>query len=74
MMRRTQPPTIMLLMGIWHGETWYYILYGLIHGIALVINDWWLYTKKKKLQWLPHNKVTDAIAIVIPFAFVCFTL
>lgn len=63
----------MLLMGIWHGETWYYILYGLIHGIALVINDWWLYTKKKKLQWLPHNKVTEAIAIFITFNFVCFT-
>ncbi|MEY8736511.1 D-alanyl-lipoteichoic acid biosynthesis protein DltB [Lactobacillus sp. AN1001] len=63
----------MLLMGIWHGETWYYILYGLIHGIALIINDWWLYTKKKKLQWLPHNKITEVLAIFITFNFVCFT-
>jgi alginate O-acetyltransferase complex protein AlgI len=29
---------LMLISGIWHGADWGYILWGLIHGIALVIN------------------------------------
>ncbi|CQR24269.1 integral membrane protein [Streptococcus varani] len=37
----------MLLMGLWHGLTWYYIAYGLFHGTALVINDAWLRKKKE---------------------------
>ena len=63
----------MLLMGFWHGETWYYILYGLIHGVALVINDWWLGFKKKNPGRLPHNRWTEALSIFITFNFVCFT-
>ena len=29
----------MLAMGLWHGETIYYITYGLYHGLLLVAND-----------------------------------
>jgi membrane protein involved in D-alanine export len=60
----------MLIMGCWHGLTWYYILYGLMHGLGLIINDWWLRLKKKHLQWLPHNKLTEGVAIFITFNFV----
>lgn len=63
----------MLLMGFWHGEKWYYIVYGLIHGVALVINDWWLNLKKKNPDRFPHNKFTEYLAIFITFNFVCFT-
>jgi len=27
------------LMGLWHGLTWYYIVYGLYHGTLLVVYD-----------------------------------
>ncbi|MCH3921630.1 D-alanyl-lipoteichoic acid biosynthesis protein DltB [Limosilactobacillus sp.] len=63
----------MVLMGFWHGITWYYILYGFIHGLALVINDWWLRYKRKHLKNLPHNKLTTGVAIFITFNFVMFT-
>ncbi|MFD1125792.1 D-alanyl-lipoteichoic acid biosynthesis protein DltB [Lentilactobacillus raoultii] len=63
----------MLVMGFWHGETWYYILYGFLHGCALVTNDAWLRYKKKHQAKIPHNKVTELIAIFITFNFVCFT-
>ncbi|WP_228343996.1 D-alanyl-lipoteichoic acid biosynthesis protein DltB, partial [Streptococcus pneumoniae] len=36
----------MLIMGFWHGVTWYYIAYGLFHGLGLVINDAWVRKKK----------------------------
>lgn len=26
----------MLLMGLWHGVTWYYIAYGLFHALGLI--------------------------------------
>jgi membrane protein involved in D-alanine export len=55
----------MLLMGFWHGLTWYYIAYGLFHGVGLVVNDAWLRYKKK--HHVPHNKFTEAFAIVLTF-------
>lgn len=53
----------MLLMGFWHGLTWYYIAYGLFHGVGLVINDAWLRYKKK--HKVPHNKYTELSLIHI---------
>ena len=65
----------MMVMGFWHGITWYYIAYGIFHGIGLVINDAWLRKKKtinkdrKKagLKPLPENKWTKALGIFITF-------
>lgn len=68
----------MLIMGFWHGVTWYYISYGLLHGLAIVVNDAWL-RKKKKINKerrlagnppLPSNKWTTALGIVVTFQFV----
>lgn len=65
----------MMVMGFWHGITWYYIAYGIFHGIGLGINDAWLRKKKtinkdrKKagLKPLPENKWTKALGIFITF-------
>lgn len=37
----------MLIMGFWYGEIWYYIVYGLFYGLVMVVNDVWLWYKKK---------------------------
>lgn len=71
----------MLIMGFWHGVTWYYITYGLLHGIGLVANDMWLRKKKtinkaRRLAGkplLPSNKWTTALGIVVTFQFVMFS-
>lgn len=63
----------MLTMGFWHGITWYYILYGFLHGLALVVNDWWLRYKRKHLKKMPHNRFTEWVAIFVTFNFVMFT-
>ncbi|MGT2799914.1 D-alanyl-lipoteichoic acid biosynthesis protein DltB [Streptococcus marmotae] len=65
----------MLVMGFWHGVTWYYIAYGLFHGLGLVVNDAWLRKKKtlnkerKKagLAPLPENRLLQALGIVVTF-------
>jgi len=63
----------MLIMGFWHGVTWYYITYGLFHGVALVVNDTWLRYKKKHRQSIPHNKFTQVFAIFLTANLVCFS-
>ena len=49
--------------------TWYYIAYGLFHGLGLVINDAWIRKKKtinkerkaKGLDPIPDNRWTKAL-------------
>ncbi|VTY27998.1 D-alanyl-lipoteichoic acid biosynthesis protein DltB [uncultured Streptococcus sp.] len=65
----------MLIMGFWHGITWYYIAYGLFHGLGLVINDAWI--RKKKLlnkerkkagkAALPENRWIQLFGMVVTF-------
>lgn len=31
----------MLVAGIWHGSGWVFVLYGLLHGVAIAINNGW---------------------------------
>ncbi|WP_334329245.1 D-alanyl-lipoteichoic acid biosynthesis protein DltB [Companilactobacillus sp. HBUAS59699] len=65
--------TLFLIMGFWHGETWYYIVYGIFHACAMIINDAWLRYKKRHRQQIPSNKFTKALAIFITFNVVCFS-
>ena len=57
----------MTIMGFWHVVTWYYISYGIFHGVALVINDWWLRYKKRHKGQVAQNKFTEAFAIFFTF-------
>ena len=43
-------------MGIWHGLSLHYILYGVYHGILLALTNWYqkkskFYKKNKKKKW-----------------------
>lgn len=63
----------MALMGFWHGVTWYYVAYGLLHGIGLAVNDTWLRFKKKHQDKIPHNKFTKCFSIFLTFNVVCLS-
>ncbi|GEO58996.1 D-alanyl-lipoteichoic acid biosynthesis protein DltB [Companilactobacillus bobalius] len=65
--------TLFLIMGFWHGETWYYIVYGIFHACAMITNDAWLRFKKKHRKQIPSNKFTEAFAIFLTFNVVCFS-
>ncbi len=39
----------MLVAGIWHGSGWVFVIYGLIHGVAIAINNAWRYFNMPKL-------------------------
>lgn len=38
-----------LLAGIWHGAGWTFVVFGLIHGVALAINHAWVRSNAPKL-------------------------
>ncbi|MGO2082393.1 D-alanyl-lipoteichoic acid biosynthesis protein DltB [Vagococcus sp.] len=64
---------LFLLMGVWHGLEWHYIVYGLYHASLICINDAWLRYKKKHKEKLPSNRATKALSIFITFNAVCFS-
>ena len=63
---------LFLLMGIWHGLTWYYIVYGLYHACLICLTDAWIRFKKKHKEQLPSNKFTHGLAVFLTFQAVCF--
>lgn len=61
----------MFIMGLWHGITVYYILYGLYQGIVLVLTDIFqrkskYYKKHKKEKWFQY------VQIIITFNIASF--
>lgn len=54
-----------LIGGIWHGAGWTFIIWGLLHGIALVCHRQW--QKSQRLQ------IPRVLAILITFMFVNIT-
>ncbi|WP_051197469.1 MBOAT family O-acyltransferase [Flavobacterium soli] len=57
----------MLLGGLWHGASWKFVIWGVLHGLALVIERFFQdYIK------LPKNKLTWFISVILTFHFVVF--
>ena len=54
----------MTIAGLWHGPSWTFVIFGVIHGLALVANQYW---KKKKMPALP-----DAVCWLLTMAVVAF--
>lgn len=55
----------MVVAGLWHGPGWMYIIFGALHGGAIVINNLW---KRRKI------KVHKAIRWAFTFSFVILSL
>lgn len=59
---------VMVIVGIWHGATWGWIFFGLIHGLAMVLNHYWKKTKIKLsyiISWfLTFNFVNLSLVLV----------
>ena len=54
-----------IIVGLWHGASWMFVIFGTIHGIALTINHYWKRTK---------FKINNVIAWFITFNFVNLTM
>lgn len=57
----------MLLGGLWHGASWKFVIWGVLHGSALVVEK----AFKEHIP-LPKNKLTWFISVILTFHFVVF--
>lgn len=55
------------LMGLWHGLTWYYIVYGLYHALLMVSYDAWLRYKRRHHLKITDNWLTKGLGIALTF-------
>ena len=70
-------PTIFAFfwMGLWHGAGWHFVLFGMTHGVYIVIYNVWvkiikLTPEDKKIK---KNKFTDYIGQLITFLAIIFS-
>jgi D-alanyl-lipoteichoic acid acyltransferase DltB (MBOAT superfamily) len=64
----------MVLVGMWHGLTWNFIVWGVWHGLGLFIQNRWSYlltpVMKKHKENLLLNNVLNIVATTCTFIFV----
>lgn len=66
----------MVLGGLWHGASWTFVIWGIIHGIFLIINHLWLHLKTRFHILLP-TRILFLLSWILTFtcvvgAFVVF--
>lgn len=60
----------MLLGGLWHGNTWTFILWGMLHSFLLIINHIW---REAGCSQILESKIGEFISWSITFICICFT-
>jgi alginate O-acetyltransferase complex protein AlgI len=67
----------MLLGGLWHGAQWTFVLWGLLHGLGLIVVRWWqnTHSQHKTAYWLSgrHTVLAQTLSVLATFHFVCLT-
>jgi alginate O-acetyltransferase complex protein AlgI len=61
----------MLLGGLWHGLTWTFAIWGLLHGVALAVTRLYMVRRGRVRQQPPAWR--RALATVATYHFVCLT-
>lgn len=61
----------MFLGGLWHGASWNFILWGVLHGIALAVHKLWMTLVGHK-KGEKRSGIRRFLGILITFHFVCF--
>ena len=53
----TAAPTVLLMViiGLWHGASWTFVVFGLMHGVYLAINEAWKLYRRKSRKKNPPN-------------------
>jgi alginate O-acetyltransferase complex protein AlgI len=63
----------MLIGGMWHGATWTFVSWGLLHGVGLAVVRGWE-TLRKRWQWYnPQKRWVNVLSVFVTFHFVCLT-
>jgi len=66
--------TTMLLIGLWHGITWNFAIWGLWHGLGLFIHNRWADFAKARLAISPERprlqQAVNVVGMLVTFHFV----
>jgi alginate O-acetyltransferase complex protein AlgI len=63
----------MFLGGLWHGASWTFVCWGLLHGIGLVVNHWWEDRRRRKRLPRRSEWWIRGAAWLCTYAFLCLT-
>lgn len=63
----------MALGGLWHGASWSFLVWGIYHGLALIIHREFGLLKESiaTLKALVDSRIGHALSVVLTFHFVC---
>ena len=63
----------MTLGGLWHGVSWMFVLWGLLHGLYLVIHRGFkaFCKRRPRLDWVLQTPPGTALRMALTFACVC---
>lgn len=66
---------IMTLIGLWHGYTWPYFLYGVYHGIIMASENLfgWTLVNKKKVSKLYYAFRCSLTQVLVAFSVIVYT-
>ncbi len=60
----------MLLGGLWHGASWNFVLWGMMHGIALAFHKMWMQLAGREKGNHPSG-IRRVLGSIVTFHFVC---
>jgi D-alanyl-lipoteichoic acid acyltransferase DltB (MBOAT superfamily) len=63
--------TTMFLGGLWHGVTWTFAVWGLLHGVALAITRLWQSKRGRRRE--AESAIGHAVRVFLTYQFVCLT-
>lgn len=61
----------MFLGGLWHGASWNFVLWGVMHGVALAFHKFWMALTGRPKGKRPQG-IRRFLGILVTFHFVCF--
>jgi alginate O-acetyltransferase complex protein AlgI len=66
----------MLLGGLWHGASWNFVFWGLLHGCGLAVNHWWTRDRRGAADLGEKSPLVHRFRLVVgwlaTYVFVCF--
>ncbi len=62
----------MLIGGLWHGAGFRFIIWGAMHGVALVFHKFWMTILPKKIENKKTEWLKNSLSWILTFHFICF--
>ncbi len=65
---------VFIISGVWHGASFTFIIWGMLNGLYLVVERYWLEGAYRRLDALyPGNPVIAGFRICFTFTLICFS-